>query len=144
MSDLIISRFKIVLNLEPIWPAIFLFLNTLPGSWFWPVDPCDLCETETPWEALSPPKLYFFITPANPLPIVLDLTSINLTSLNDSSPISLPVLKSSVFSTLYSLIICWGSVFFFAKKPFIWFVNFEFFIFTKPNLTAEYPFFSLV
>ena len=41
-SDLIISKFCIVLTLFPIWPAIFFPLKTLPGSCLCPVEPCDL------------------------------------------------------------------------------------------------------
>ena len=40
----------------PMWPAIFLPLKTRPGSWHWPVEPRERCETETPWVALKPRK----------------------------------------------------------------------------------------
>ena len=33
-------RFCVVTRTAPMWPAIFLPLNTLPGSWHWPVEPC--------------------------------------------------------------------------------------------------------
>ena len=33
-------RFWVVTRTAPMWPAIFLPLNTLPGSWHWPVEPC--------------------------------------------------------------------------------------------------------
>ena len=45
----------------PIWPAIFLFLNVLPGSWRPPVEPCERCEIDTPCEARRPPKFQRFI-----------------------------------------------------------------------------------
>ena len=54
----------------PMWPAIFLFLKTRPGSWRLPVEPCERCETETPWVARRPPKPQRFIAPAKPLPWV--------------------------------------------------------------------------
>ncbi len=59
----------------PIWPAIFLPLNTLPGSWRWPVEPCERCDTETPWVARRPLKFHRFIAPAKPLPTVRPDTS---------------------------------------------------------------------
>ena len=143
-SDLIISKFCIVLILLPICPAIFLPLKTLPGSWFWPVDPCALWETETPCDALSPEKLCLFITPANPLPIVFDCISTNFWSLNNSKPISLPSLNSEILSTLNSFKNFFGSVDFFAKKPFICFLIFEVLIFPKPTCIASYPRLSFV
>ena len=44
-----------------MWPAIFLPLNTRPGSWRLPVEPWLRCETDTPCEARRPPKLCRFI-----------------------------------------------------------------------------------
>ena len=35
----ITSKFCLVTLTSPIWPAIFFPLNTLPGSWHWPVEP---------------------------------------------------------------------------------------------------------
>ncbi len=61
----------------PMWPAIFLPLNTLPGSWHWPVEPCERCEIDTPCDARRPPKLCRFIAPAKPLPIEVPDTSTN-------------------------------------------------------------------
>src|SRR5690606_17488219 len=49
-------RFCVVTRSAPRWPAIFLPLNTLPGSWRWPVEPCERCDTDTPCEARRPPK----------------------------------------------------------------------------------------
>ena len=39
LSISIIFKFCLVTLVLPILPAIFLPLKTLPGSWFWPVDP---------------------------------------------------------------------------------------------------------
>src|SRR6185503_2136215 len=64
------SRFWVVTRSTPKWPAIFLPLNTRPGSWRWPVEPCERWDTETPWLASRPPKFQRFITPAKPLPWV--------------------------------------------------------------------------
>ena len=44
-----------------MWPAIFLFFQVLPGSWRPPVEPCERCETDTPWVARRPPKFQRFI-----------------------------------------------------------------------------------
>src|SRR5271169_4401468 len=44
----ITSRLWIVTRAAPRCPAIFLFLNVLPGDWRWPVEPWLRCETETP------------------------------------------------------------------------------------------------
>src|SRR5262249_243297 len=49
-------RFWVVTRSTPIWPAIFLFLKVLPGSWRPPVEPSERCEIETPCEARKPPK----------------------------------------------------------------------------------------
>ena len=46
-----------------MWPAIFLFLKTLPGSWRWPVEPCERCDTDTPCVARRPPKFQRFMAP---------------------------------------------------------------------------------
>ena len=58
-----------------MWPAIFLPLNTRPGSCRLPVEPWLRCETDTPCEARRPPKLCRFIAPAKPLPIETPETS---------------------------------------------------------------------
>src|SRR5271163_2216309 len=44
----ITSRLWIVTRAAPRCPAIFLFLNVLPGDWRWPVEPWLRCDTETP------------------------------------------------------------------------------------------------
>ena len=74
----------------PSWPAIFLPLNTLPGSWHWPVEPWLRCETDTPWLARKPPKLWRFIAPAKPLPIDTPDTSTNWPGTKWAAVISRP------------------------------------------------------
>ena len=44
-----------------MWPAIFLFLKTRPGSWRLPVEPCERCDSDTPWVARRPPKSQRFM-----------------------------------------------------------------------------------
>ena len=70
-------RFCVVTRTAPMWPAIFLPLNTLPGSWHWPVEPCERWLIDTPCEARRPPKLCRFIAPAKPLPIEVPAMSTN-------------------------------------------------------------------
>ena len=57
LSVLTTCRFCVVTRTEPRWPAIFLPLNTLPGSWHCPVEPCERWLTDTPCDARRPPKL---------------------------------------------------------------------------------------
>ncbi len=52
-----------------------LAFEDLPGSWRWPVEPCERCDTDTPWVASRPRKLWRFMTPAKPLPMVVPVTS---------------------------------------------------------------------
>ena len=59
-------RLRVVTVSWPRWPAIFLPLKVLPGSWRWPVEPCARCETETPWVARMPPKFQRFMAPGSP------------------------------------------------------------------------------
>src|SRR5487761_1067561 len=42
-------RLCVVTRSAPRWPAIFLFLNVLPGDCRCPVEPRLRCETDTPW-----------------------------------------------------------------------------------------------
>ena len=51
-------------------PAIFLPLNTLPGSWRWPVEPWLRWLIDTPCVARRPPKFQRFIGPGNALALV--------------------------------------------------------------------------
>src|SRR5262249_30603139 len=69
------SRFWVVTCSAPICPAIFLPLNTLPGSWRWPVEPWLRCTTETPWVARRPWKFQRFMAPWKPLPWLVPITS---------------------------------------------------------------------
>src|SRR5262245_19280925 len=48
------SRFSVVTRSLPKWPAIFLPLKTLPGSWRCPVEPWLRCTIETPCVARRP------------------------------------------------------------------------------------------
>ena len=73
-------RFCVVTRAAPMCPAIFLPLNTLPGSWHWPVEPCERWLIDTPCEARSPWKLCRFMAPAKPLPIETPETSTNCPS----------------------------------------------------------------
>src|SRR6185312_1063825 len=74
-SVLATRTFCVVTRRSPIWPAIFLPLNTLPGSCRWPVEPCERCDTDTPCVARRPWKFQRFIPPAKPLPIEVPVTS---------------------------------------------------------------------
>ena len=69
-----ISRHSSVTWLFPIWPAIFLPLNTRPGSWHWPVDPIARWDIELPWVASCILKLWRFTPPWNPLPFDCPVT----------------------------------------------------------------------
>src|SRR5262249_13930398 len=69
------SRFCVVTRTSPMWPAIFLPLNTLPGSWRWPVEPWLRWVTDTPWLARRPAKFQRFIGPWKPLPWLVPVTS---------------------------------------------------------------------
>ena len=60
---------------DPRWPAIFLFLKVLPGSWRLPVEPCERWLIETPCDASRPAKFHRFIAPAKPLPLLMPVTS---------------------------------------------------------------------
>ncbi len=59
----------------PMWPDIRLPGNTRPGVWRWPIEPGARCTTEAPCEAMPPAKLWRFIVPAKPLPMVVPVTS---------------------------------------------------------------------
>ena len=76
LSTLKISRHSSVTCAFPIWPAIFLPLNTLPGSWHWPVEPIARWEIELPWVASCILKLWRFTPPWKPLPLDWPVTFI--------------------------------------------------------------------
>ena len=69
LSTLRTSRHSSVTCMLPIWPAIFLPLNTRPGVWHCPVDPRARCESELPCVASCILKLWRFTPPWNPLPL---------------------------------------------------------------------------
>src|SRR5262245_5704863 len=69
------SRLSVVTRSLPRWPAIFLPLNTLPGSWRWPVEPWLRCTTEAPCVARRPWKFQRFMAPWKPLPWLVPITS---------------------------------------------------------------------
>ena len=48
VSTLITSKFWTVFLTLPIWPAIFLPFQTLPGVWHWPIEPGARWESELP------------------------------------------------------------------------------------------------
>ena len=77
-----------------MWPDMRRPLNTRPGVWRWPIEPGERCESETPWVAGMPPKLWRFMTPAKPLPMVVPVTSTASPSLKMSALISLPAVSS--------------------------------------------------
>ena len=58
-----------------MWPDMRLPWNTRPGVWRWPMEPGVRCDTETPCEAWWPAKLWRFMVPAKPLPMVVPVTS---------------------------------------------------------------------
>ena len=57
--------------LPPMRPGIFLPGHTLPGSWQAPMLPPALCALLLPCDAGWPAKPQRFITPWNPLPMVV-------------------------------------------------------------------------
>src|SRR5690606_19041837 len=69
------SRFWTVTRSAPMWPAIFLPLNTRPGLWFWPMEPGARCDSELPWVASCMLKFQRLITPWKPLPFDVPVTS---------------------------------------------------------------------
>ncbi|KAH3670052.1 hypothetical protein OGATHE_002865 [Ogataea polymorpha] len=71
------SRLNIVFHSSPRCPAIFLPGSTLAGVVFIPVEPALLWARDVPWDAGRPEKFHLFITPANPLPLVFEITSTN-------------------------------------------------------------------
>jgi hypothetical protein len=68
-------RFWTVTRSLPMCPGIFLFLNTLPGSWQLPVEPIVRWLREFPWVASPPLKFHRFITPWKPFPLLVPHTS---------------------------------------------------------------------
>src|SRR6185312_6109197 len=112
-----ISTFCVVTRVSPMWPAIFLPLNTLPGSWRWPVEPCERCDTELPWEARPPPMLWRFMTPWKPLPTVVPVTSTFWPGTKCSTVISAPTSIMLSAETRNSATFALGSTDAVAKWP---------------------------
>src|SRR5215510_7210964 len=102
-------RLSVVTRSTPMWPAIFLFLKVLPGSWRPPVEPCERCEIETPWLARSPARFQRFIGPAQPLPVEVPVTSTNCPTTKWSAVISAPTGISSFSCTRNSASLRLGS-----------------------------------
>src|SRR5215831_2971721 len=138
------SRFCVVTRTSPMCPAIRLFLNTLPGSWRWPVEPWLRCETETPWLARSPPKLCRFMTPWKPRPMLMPVTSTNWPGMKCSADSSAPTSRSAFLSTRNSASLRLGSTLAFAKWPRWGLVVFLALREPTPSWTALYLSFSSV
>ncbi len=85
---------------SPMWPAMRLPGKTLLGLWFWPVEPGFLCDTELPWVARFEEKLWRLMTPANPLPCVVPLTSTFCPTVKMSAPTVLPGCSDDACSSL--------------------------------------------
>ena len=68
-----------------MWPDMCLPGNTRPGVWRWPMEPGERCDSEVPWEAGPPAKLWRLIVPAKPLPMVVPVTSTIWPALNMST-----------------------------------------------------------
>ena len=69
--------------------------KTRPGVWRWPIEPGARCETELPCDAMPPAKLWRFMVPAKPLPIVVPVTSTTWPALKTSTLISDPGASSA-------------------------------------------------
>src|SRR5690606_5760100 len=130
------STFCVVTRTEPMWPAIFLPLNTLPGSCRWPVEPCVRCDTELPCVARPPPKLWRFMTPWKPLPIEVPVTSTFWPATKCSTVISDPTSIRFSGDTRNSASLAFGSTEAVAKWPRIAFVVFFTLARPTPSWTA--------
>src|SRR5690606_9258864 len=113
------SRFCTVRRTLPMWPDIFLPLNTRPGDWFCPIEPGARCDTELPWVASCMEKLCRLTVPAKPLPIVVPMTSTFCPTSKRSTLISPPISNSpcSPSSRRNSVIRSPASTFAAAKWP---------------------------
>ena len=100
-----------------MWPAIFLPLKTLPGSWRWPVEPWVRWLTELPCVARPPLKFQRFMTPAKPLPIDVPVTSTNWPTTKWSAVISAPTSMRFSGLTRNSATFRFGSTEALAKWP---------------------------
>ena len=111
------SRFSVVTRMLPMWPAIFLPLKTLPGSWRWPVEPWLRWVTETPWVARRPEKFQRFMAPWKPLPWLVPVTSTCWPLTKWSAVISAPTSIRLSGLTRNSASLRLGSTFATAKLP---------------------------
>src|ERR1044071_7553653 len=123
-SEITTCRLCVVTRSAPRWPAIFLFLKVLPGSWRCPVEPWLRCETETPWVARNPLKLCRFIAPAKPLPMLVPVTSTYCPGRKCAAVISAPTSTSASSETRNSARRAFGSTLALAKWPRCGFVTF--------------------
>ena len=69
----------------PIWPAIFMPLNTRAGVAHAPIEPGARCFLWLPCDAPWPEKLWRFITPEKPLPLLMPVTSTRSPAANTSA-----------------------------------------------------------
>ena len=69
----------------PYWPAIFMPLNTRAGVAHAPIEPGERCFLWLPCDAPWPEKLWRFITPEKPLPLLMPVTSTRSPAANTSA-----------------------------------------------------------
>src|SRR5215213_5500455 len=143
-SDWTTSRLCVVTRSLPSWPAIFLFLNVLPGDCRCPVEPRLRCETDTPWLARRPPKLCRFMPPAKPLPMLVPVISTYWPGTKCAAVISAPIATSASSETRNSANFDFGSTFAAAKWPRCGLVTFLTLAAPTPSCSAVYPSLSCV
>ena len=132
-------RFWVVTWTSPRWPAIFLPLNTLPGSWRWPVEPCERCDTDTPWVASRPRKFQRFMPPANPLPMVVPVMSTNWPGMKWAADSSTPTSRTFSGATRNSASFFLGSTLALAKVVRCALATFFTLAAPAPSWKAKYP-----
>ena len=119
-----------------MWPAIFLPLNTLPGSWRLPVEPCERCESDTPWLARRPLKPQRFMAPAKPLPMLVPHTSTYWPTTKWPTDRLVPGSSRASSLTRNSASLALGVTLALAKWPRIGFVTFLALARPMPSCTA--------
>ena len=87
------SRLSVVTLALPIWPAIFMPLNTRAGVAHAPIEPGTRWLLWLPCDAPWPEKLWRFITPAKPLPLLMPVTSTRSPAANTSAAMICPSSK---------------------------------------------------
>ena len=120
----------------PRWPAIFLFLKVLPGSWRLPVEPCERWLTDTPWLASRPAKFQRFMAPAKPLPLVVPTTSTFWPTTKCAASSVAPGSSTASSATRNSASFAFGSTFALAKWPLFGLVTFFTLAWPQPSCTA--------